>query len=176
MLKKILIGLVVLILIFVVVVAFQPSTYRVERSLAMTAPVPAVFEQVNNLAKATVWSPWLKLDPQAKVAYEGPAEGKGAVSTWSGNSQIGEGRQTIVESRANELVTLRLDFIKPFASTAMSDLTLKTADGKTVVTWSMYGDHTFISKAFCLFMNQDKMIGDPFEQGLAELKKIVETK
>ena len=38
MLKKILIGLAVLVLGFVVVVAMQPSDFRVERSATMAAP------------------------------------------------------------------------------------------------------------------------------------------
>jgi len=38
----------------------------------------------------------------------------------------------------------------------------------------MSGRHTFVSKAICLFMNQDKMLGDYFEKGLASLKTVVE--
>ena len=44
----------------------------------------------------------------------------------------------------------------------------------TNVTWTMSGRHTFISKAICLFMNQDKMLGGYFEKGLASLKSVVE--
>jgi hypothetical protein len=38
----------------------------------------------------------------------------------------------------------------------------------------MSGKNGFISKAFCLFMNQDEMIGEPFEEGLTSLKALVE--
>ena len=38
----------------------------------------------------------------------------------------------------------------------------------------MSGRHTFVSKAICLFMNQDKMLGGYFEKGLASLKTVVE--
>ena len=38
----------------------------------------------------------------------------------------------------------------------------------------MTGHNGFIAKAFCLFMNMDKMIGDQFEKGLAEMKVAAE--
>ena len=38
----------------------------------------------------------------------------------------------------------------------------------------MFGKKNFISKAFCLFMSMDKMVGGQFEQGLASVKAIVE--
>lgn len=175
MIKKILIGLAVIIAGFLVVVAFQPDTFRVERAATIAAAPSAVFTQVNNLRKAAVWSPWLKLDPAVKVAYEGPAAGVGASSSWAGNHNIGEGRQTITESRANELVRLRLDFIKPFAGTSTAEFTLKPSGNQTLITWSLAGEKNFVSKAVCLFMDQDKMIGEPFEQGLASLKALVES-
>ncbi len=174
MIKKILISLVVLLAGFVVVVALQPSTFRVERSVTISAAPAAIFPQVNDLHQAQAWNPWLKLDPAVKTAFEGPPAGVGASSTWAGNSQVGEGRQTITESRPNELVRTRLDFKKPMESTCTAEFSLKPDGQKTVVTWSMFGESNFVSKAFCLFMNQDKMIGVPFEEGLASMKALVE--
>jgi hypothetical protein len=109
-----------------------------------------------------------------KVAYQGAAAGVGASSTWAGNSEIGEGRQTIIESKTDELVRIRLEFIRPMAGVATTDFTLKPEGGATRVTWSMYGENNFIGKIFCVFMNQEKMIGTPFEKGLAELKALTE--
>jgi hypothetical protein len=174
MLKKALLSLVVLLGVFLLYVALQPSTFRVERSIAVAAPAPQIFPHVNNLKNTQAWNPWLKLDPAAKVAYAGPAAGVGASSTWAGDRNVGEGRQTITESRANELVRSRLDFIKPFAGTSTAEFTLKPQGGQTVVTWALFGENNFFSRIFCVFMNQDKMIGEPFERGLASLKAIVE--
>ncbi|MGI8852502.1 MAG: hypothetical protein ACR2GC_04250 [Methyloceanibacter sp.] len=81
MLKKILIALAAIILIFVGVVALQPSEFHVERSTTISAPQEGVFTQVNDLKKWEPWSPWAKLDPQAKVAFEGPPSGEGTVMT-----------------------------------------------------------------------------------------------
>lgn len=175
MIKKILLGLAAIVAVILLVAAFQPSAYRIERSLAIAASPAEIYAQTNDLRKSAVWSPWLKLDPNAKVTYEGPATGVGASSTWEGNSDIGAGRQTITESRPNELVRIRLDFEKPFKATSMSDFVIKPQGGQTVVSWSIAGDNNYLGKIFCLFMNQDKMVGGQFEKGLSDLKTLVES-
>jgi len=38
----------------------------------------------------------------------------------------------------------------------------------------MTKDKNFMSKAICLFMNMDKMVGGDFEKGLAGLKSAVQ--
>lgn len=174
MLIKLLLALGVLIFAFVLFVASRPATFHIERSLAISASPAALFPHLNDLKKAQVWSPWMKLDPAATVTFEGPSAGVGAASTWAGNNEIGEGRQTIVASRPGESVQLRLDFKKPFESSCTAEFTLKPDGARTVVTWSMSGENNFLSKAVCLFLDQDKMIGGPFEEGLANLRKLVE--
>ena len=39
----------------------------------------------------------------------------------------------------------------------------------------MYGPHSFIEKAVCMFMDMDKMVGGDFEKGLAQLKTTSES-
>lgn len=174
MIKKILIGLVVLVLGFVVVVSLQPAQFRVERSITVSAPANTVFAQVNDFRNWDAWSPWAKLDPDAKFSFEGPSSGVGAVFKWSGNDKIGEGSNTITESRPGELVRISLVFIRPFEDTSTAEFSFKPDGENTVVTWSMFGENNFISKAFCLFMDMDKMVGGDFEKGLASLKAVSE--
>src|SRR5438309_2978398 len=152
MLKKILIGLLVIILVFVVIVAFQPAHYRVERKAAISAPAAVVFADVNDFHNWAAWSPWAKLDPSMKQAFGGAPAGTGAVYTWTGNNKVGEGRMAITESLPNGLIRIKLDFIKPFASTCETVFTFKPEGNQTGVTWTMTGENSFIGKAFCLFM------------------------
>ena len=174
MITKILIALAALIGLFLIVAAFQPADFRVTRSAAISAPASIVFAQANDLRLYQVWNPWGKHDLAAKYTFEGPPKGPGSSMTWAGNSKVGEGRMTIVESRPNDFVKTRLDFLKPFASVCQADFTFKESDGKTLVTWSMSGPKNFISKAMGLVMNMDKMIGGEFEKGLATLKDVSE--
>ena len=81
---------------------------------------------------------------------------------------------TITESRPNELVRIKLEFIKPFAATNTAEFTLKPERDRTAVTWSMYGHNNFIGKAVCLVMNMDKTLGGEFDKGLAAMKPVAE--
>jgi hypothetical protein len=146
MLVKILIALAVLVAGLVVVIALQPADFRVSRTATIAAPAPVVFTQVNDFHNWAAWSPWAKLDPAMKHTYEGAAAGPGAVYTWVGNREVGEGRMTIVESRPGDLVRVRLDFVKPFAGTSVAEFTFRPEGDRTAVTWTMTGEKNFVAK------------------------------
>jgi hypothetical protein len=174
MLIKILIALAIIVVVFVVIVAMQPSEFGVVRSATISAPAPALFAQVNDFHKWEAWNPWGKLDPTMKQAYEGAPAGTGAIYTWSGNNEVGEGRMTITESRPSDLIRIKLEFFKPFAATNTAEFTFKPGGNQTAVTWSMTGNNNFMAKAVHLFMNMDKMVGGQFEKGLAQMTSVVE--
>lgn len=175
MILEILIALaVVIIVVLLIVVAMQPSDFRITRSAPMSAPAPVLFEQVNDLHLWSGWSPWDRLDPNTKKTFAGPASGVGAICSWVG-PKAGEGCMTVTESRPHELIRFKLDFVKPFKANNTAEFTFKPEGNQTVVTWSMSGKNNFVSKAFGLIMNCDKMVGGEFEKGLANLKSITET-
>jgi hypothetical protein len=175
MIKSVFIGLLVLIVALAVFIQMRPDNFRVTRSATFAAPPDLIFPEVNNLHNWEAWSPWARLDPQGKQTYSGPPEGVGASFSWSGNMRVGAGTMTITESKPNEFVKLRLDFVKPMAATNTAEFTFKPENGQTVVTWTMYGPCNFVRKAMGLFIDCDKMIGAFFEKGLADMKKISET-
>ena len=174
MLKKILIAIVVLVIVLAVVIALRPSDFRYTRTATISAPPSAVFAQVNDLHKWEAWSPWAKIDPAMKQTYEGAPAGPGASYAWSGNSEAGEGRSTILENRADEMIRMKLEFFKPFAATHDVEFTFKPDGAQTVVTWTMSGKNNFMGRAFGLFVDCEKMVGGDFERGLASLKAVVE--
>ncbi|MES2476683.1 MAG: SRPBCC family protein [Verrucomicrobiota bacterium] len=171
MIRKILIGLAAVIAILLVVIALQPGDFRVERSATLAASPAALFEQVNDHRKFTVWNPWMELDPNVVNTYSGPESGVGAVCSWKGNSNIGAGSSTIIESKPHELVRMRMDWKEPMEGTSTVDFTFKPEGDKTVVTWAMYGPQTFMGKAVSLVMDCEEMCGPQFEKGLASLGK-----
>jgi uncharacterized protein YndB with AHSA1/START domain len=175
MLKKVLIGVAAVIALFLIVVASRPADFRVERSATLAASPATLFEQVNNHRKFTVWNPFMKLDPNVKTTYSGPDAGVGAVCSWDGNNDIGAGSCTIIESKPGELVRSRMDWKRPMEGTSTVDFTFKPTGDKTVVTWAMYGKNNFMGKMMSLFFDCDKMCGPQFEQGLADLGKVVAT-
>jgi hypothetical protein len=174
MLGNILIAVAGVVGAFAVIVSRRPSKFRVERSARIAAPPPAVFAQVNDFHKWEAWNPWGKIDPAMKQSYEGAPSGTGAIYTWAGNKEVGEGRMTMTESRPSELIRIKLEFFKPFRATNTTEFTFKPEDDQTAVTWSMTGENNFIAKAVHLFMNMEKMVGGQFEKGLASMKSVVE--
>jgi hypothetical protein len=176
MVKRILLAVVAVVLLFLGYVALLPSAFRIERSAIVVAPPAAVFEEVNDFHNWDAWSPWAKLDPNAKATFEGPRAGEGAVFRWAGNAQVGEGRMTLVESKPDERIQIRTDIEKPWSGTSTSEFTFKPDGPRTIVTWAMSGERGFLEKAICVVMNGERMIGSQFETGLANLKSVAEAK
>ena len=174
MLKKILIGLGALLALLLIVISLQPATFHVERSITIAAPPEAAFAQVNDFHAWGAWSPWEKLDPAMKRTYDAAPAGVGAKYAWVGNKDVGEGRMTIEKSDPGRLISVKLEFLKPFEATNTATFTFeKTSEGNKT-TWAMDGNNHFISKAMSLVMDMDKMIGPDFERGLASLKTAAE--
>ena len=170
------IGLLALVVLLLVIIVLRPTDFRVTRSAVMVVPPEKVFAQVNDFHKWEEWSPWAKLDLNCKNTYEGAAVGKDAEMHWSGNKKVGEGRMTIVESNPPGSISIRLEFLRPFACTNTAEFLFKPSGPGTEVTWSMYGKNTFMGKALGVFVNMDTMIGRDFAKGLAQLKTIVEAR
>jgi carbon monoxide dehydrogenase subunit G len=170
-------GFLLVILYFAMAAAaawiiMQPNRFVVTRSAVIDAPPEQVFPHINDLHNWQAWSPWARLDPNAKNTYEGPAAGAGAAFEWAGDKRVGAGRLTILDSRPFESVDMKLDIAKPFA--ASNDVSFKLApEGeRTRVAWTMTGPRPAIAKIFNLVMNIDKMCGDQFESGLSNLNAL----
>jgi hypothetical protein len=173
---QILIAIAAIIGAFYVIVAMRPSELKIVRTAAIPATAEKIFPYINDLNKWEAWSPWAKLDPNAVTTISGSPYGIGAVMSWVGNGKIGEGSMTILESRTNEFIKFRLDFVKPIKATKHAEFTFKQEEDHTIVTWSMYGHNSFINKAIGLILNCEKMVEQHFEKGLWDLKMLVEQK
>jgi hypothetical protein len=158
-------------------VATRPDTYHVERSTTVDAPAPTVFAQINDFSVWKEWSPWEKKDPAMKRTLSATPSGVGATYAWEGNKEVGKGKMTITSSATDQKVGEKLEMLEPFPSTADIAFTLAAeSPTSTKVTWAMDGKHNFISKAFSVVKPMDGMIGNDFEDGLANLKKVAEAK
>ena len=174
MVKRIGAALVALIVAAVAFVATRPADFRIERSATIGAPGEVVFPLLDDFHRWGEWSPFDKLDPNMKKIYEGPSAGTGAAYSWEGNSRAGSGRATILESTPNELVSIKLEFLKPLAATNRATFTLTPAPGGTRVSWAMEGKNGFVAKAFSVFMNMDSVVGKEFEEGLGNLNRVAQ--
>lgn len=172
MLLKIALTATAFVVVFLIVAALQSADSRIVRRAIIPAPAAIIFAQLNHLRLWQEWSPWARMDRQAKNTFSGPEAGSGAAFAWDGNAKVGAGSMTILESRPDELVLLRLDFQRPFKATNTSEFVLRPEAGGTEVTWTMTGRRNLVMKAAGLLMNCDKMVGGQFEEGLENLEAV----
>lgn len=154
--------------------AIKPDSFRVERTATIKAAPDKIYAEIANLHGWSTWSPYEKRDPDMKRVFSGAESGKGAVYTWDGNKDVGQGRMEIVEATPPSKIAIKLDFIKPFEGHNMAEFTLVPAGDSTTATWAMYGPSPYVAKVMGTFFDLDKMIGDDFEAGLAALRTVAE--
>ena len=169
MVRKVLIGASAVVGVLVGVIALEPATFHVERSVTIAAPAERALSQVADFHQWANWSPFDKLDPDMKKTYTGAPSGVGAVYAWAGNGKAGEGRMTIEESTPSK-IGIKLEFLKPFEATNRATFSFTPSGDGTKVTWAMDGKNNFMSKTFHLVMDMDKLVGGDFERGLAAMK------
>ncbi len=175
MLRRILLGLAVVLILLAGFAATRPGRYHVERTITIAAPAPVAFARVNDLRAWTAWSPWEKLDPGMRKTFAGPARGVGASYAWQGNDQVGAGKMTVTAERVPYSIRYRLEFREPFVGLAESSFTFApNGADSTVVTWAMEGANDFVGKLFSVFVDMDARVGGDFERGLAQLKTVAE--
>jgi len=149
-------------------IATRPDAMHIERSAEIHAPAATAFGLVNDFHNWASWSPF-ELDSNMKKTFEGPESGKGAIYNWSGNKDVGSGRVTILDSKPNELIQMRLEMFEPYAGENQVRFRFEPVSGGTRVSWIMDGTKNFIFKAMSLVLDCDEMCGQMFDKGLAKL-------
>jgi uncharacterized protein YndB with AHSA1/START domain len=174
MLKKIAVGLLVVILIICGLAMTKPDTFTVQRSTVIKAPPEKIMALISDFHNWPTWSPWEKLDPKMQRTFSGAPSGKGAIYNWLGNSDVGQGRMEITDITPPNKVVIKLDFIVPMESNNVTEFTLVPQGENTTVTWTMNGPMPFMFKVMNVFSSMDSMVGKDFDKGLLQLKAAAE--
>lgn len=171
MVRKIAIGFGALVILLIGVAFVLPSNPHIERSTVIKASPEEVFAVVNDLTRASEWSPWAKQDANTKFAIDGPPTGVGAKMSWS-SVKLGNGTQEILESEPFSHVRIKLEFSGGggFASFALAPV-----EGGTKIVWSLDTEAGYnpIARYMGLFL--DAFAGKDYERGLVLLKELVES-
>ncbi|MEE9364295.1 MAG: SRPBCC family protein [Cellulophaga sp.] len=164
-----------IVLLVVLLGIIAPTKYHVFREIIINKPKAEVFEHIKYLKKLDVWSPWRKKDLNMKKVYKGTDGEVGAITSWVGNKEVGEGEQEITKIIEGERVEGELRFFKPFKATSDCYFQVDEISAtETKVTWGFSGKNKFPISIMMLFMNMDKSVGKDFEEGLERLKGILE--
>lgn len=152
----------------------KPNQRHFSRSIHISAPPERIFPLIDDPRAMNEWNPFVKSDPNIKLAYSGPSRGVGAANDFDGNGKVGSGRAEIVESVDPSKVVVALRMDRPMKCQNRVEFTLAPLPGGTEVTWAMKGQQPFIGKLMSVFIDTDKMVGGAFEAGLADLKSRAE--
>ena len=165
-----------LVIVFFVMSLTSSPEGSLESSITIKAPPEVVYEECVNIKKLDAWSPWHNIEPEA-FSYEGPEEGVGAKSIWnSENPDLGVGSLTIVEAVTNEMIKTDMVF-EGFNGDFGSWIKLEPNDEGTKVYWGYdYSNLDLIGRFFMSIMDINEEMLPKFDEGLNDLKGIVESK
>lgn len=176
MLKKILIGIGVLIALPFLVALFIPRQYTVSVTETIDKPASEVYDYVRILKNQQQWSEWVKADPNLKPEIKGTDGSIGAIQHWdSKDDNVGEGEQEIT-ALSPERMDLDLRFKRPFEGKSKAAYIFKaTSPTQTQLTADFYADENYpLNLPSYLFGKP--MIEKTQKKNLANIKAILEGK
>ena len=154
---------------------FAPSTQVVKRTIKIQAPQDVVFRQLSNFRMWPKWDPWFAKDTSQIRTYNGTVGQEKYGYSWSSkNSDVGKGRIEVTQINKYE----QLDFVF-FMNNENNDqgnkgyFKLEEYNGMTEIEWGLVSEMSYPSKALNYFI--DGMVGPDFEQGLTNLKSLIES-
>ena len=159
-----------------VVAAISPQEYALKKEIIINKNSAEVFDYIKYLKNQANYSPWAKMDPNMKMEYQGNDGTVGFKSSWeSDNKKVGKGEQEITKIVEGERIDSELRFYKPFVATDKAYMmTESESDNSTKVTWGFDGHMSYPMNVLLLIMDIDKELGAPLQQGLQNLKEIME--
>lgn len=166
----VLLGLIVFIL---VLAAFMPGSYNIEKNVIIHRSGTDVMAKVSDLNYYSQWNPWQQMDPTTKSTITGTPAIPGHKYAWEGK-KVGMGSLTL-KSLDSKHIHFDLEFLKPWKAKANDNWLFEPwGDGnETKVTWQNSGSFAWpIARLMGPMLN--KSLNQQFEKGLQNLKKMVE--
>jgi hypothetical protein len=174
LLKRILIGLAAIIVLILIVAAFTEKSYTIQREALINRPVDAVYEYVRMNEHQTDYNSWYRMDPNTKSELRGVDGELGSVWAWE-SAETGTGYQTIVGLTPNEKIDFEITFIKPLEGKASNTVEFKSIDStQTKVVNTFSSSMPYPMNIMLLCMNMDEMMGKEMQNGLNNMKQILE--
>lgn len=171
--RKLLAGVGMFGVLFVVVGLMLPSAVRLERAIVIETPPANAYSLVANLKLFNDWAPWFERDPSTHYEYSGPKRGVGARMTWAGQEDdVGSGSQVITDARPFEMVRTHLTFDGAREGDAV--FTIEGVENGCRVTWSFETDFGMSLLDRYLGLIIGSSVGADYERGLVRLKEIAE--
>ncbi len=175
-LLKLFVFIVSLVVLVLVVALFVDSDFKVERETKASVDVHTSFTFIRHLENQESYGIWFQIDPDITIWYEGTPGEIGSKICWSSkNKEVGRGEQEIVAIQEGKRIDFKLRFFAP--EKMESDLYITTtavSPNSTKIIWGMTGEVPYPWNLSLLFTDMDKEVGKDFEQGLKNLRILLE--
>lgn len=170
--KKFLSFIFLLIIILGVIGYFLPTQYTINKSIVISSSSADIHQYVGDLQKWGLWMPRKGEDPDIVINNSEKTIGIGASQSWQ--NKHGGGSLTFTSWSPDNGIEYDLYFQAGKYKCKSAIRYNTTSETRTRVMWSMQGDMNMliIGGYFALFMRYS--IGSMFQQGLGQLKLIVE--
>ena len=163
---------IALIVAVLLIPAFMPSRYNVEKITIINKPVSEVMNKVADLNLYAAWNPWQQADPSSTKKITGIPKTIGHQYVWQGK-KTGMGSLTI-SGIDDKHIHFDLEILTPWKSKAKDNwLFEEWGNSSTKVTWQNSGDLPWpMARLMGPMIN--KNLNHQFETGLNNLKKLCE--
>jgi len=170
--KKFLSFIFLLIIILGVIGYFLPTQYTINKSIVISSSSTHIHQYVGDLQKWDLWTPWKGEDPDIVISISEKTTGIGASQSWQ--DKHGGGSLTFTSWSPENGIEYDLYFQAGKYKCKSAIKYNTTTETRTKVMWTMQCDMNMpiIGGYFALFMQYS--IGSMFQQGLDQLKLIVE--
>jgi effector-binding domain-containing protein len=172
--KKLLFGLLGLIIVLILVGFLLPGKMELSRTARVNAPAAYSFEEVNSLQNWPKWSYWNTLDTTMRVTYGELSAGEGGSYSWT-SENMGAGKLLITESVPFSSIKADLDFMEQ--GTAKSWYTFEPNGDSTNVTMGFSTDFGINPLYRWMgFVMMESEMNKAFDYNLQKIKEIAESK
>ncbi|WP_255701051.1 GNAT family N-acetyltransferase [Dyadobacter sp. CY323] len=173
--KKVLYVIAGLIALVLIAALIMPKDYAVEKEIVISRPNAEVFAYLKPLKNQDNWSVWYSRDPHIKKNFTGTDGTVGFVSMWEGNKDVGKGEQEITKIEDGKRIDTELRFLEPFESSNDAYMITEPVDSSsTRVKWGFTGAMPIPMNVMLPFMGMEESVGKDFQDGLNNLKEILE--
>jgi len=168
--------IIALITFFAFLHAWVKKDYDISRTVVINQSREDVFTFVRQLKNQPLWNPWFQRDPNAIMKYKGNDGKVGASFYWKGSSKVGKGIQHITKAKQGRVYETKILFVKPVKVSALTYIAVKEIEAnKTKMVWGTKGYLPFPLTIISIFYSPEKALGENFELGLKDLKKLMES-
>ncbi|MCJ7757989.1 MAG: effector binding domain-containing protein [Gillisia sp.] len=155
-------------------IATKDGNYQIEESTTINAPLPVVFNEVNNFKNWEGWGPWMDNTDNLILAYSDTTIGEGASYSWK-SEKMGDGSITTTKAIPDSTIEQELIIVSKYGETKSDGYWKfdKVEEG-TKVTWGIQGNQSFMEKLAFAFTDSSytQMMRPMIAEGLERLNLV----